>query len=69
MNPVRFGHLTAALVTFQQFDDQDQERHPDQEQHCFLEPLPKATDHPPPWQTSPLDPVPGSRTLSDRTGR
>ena len=27
-----FVHLAAALATFKQFDDQKQERHPDQEQ-------------------------------------
>jgi len=64
MNLLRFGHLAAALVTFQQFDGQGQERHPDQEQHHFLEFLPRVTDHPPLWQTLPLNLVPGSRTLS-----
>ena len=37
LNSVSFVHLAAALTTFKQFDDQKQERHPDQEQLCFLE--------------------------------
>ena len=69
LNSERFVHLAAALATFKQFDDQKQERHPDQEQLCFLERFPDAADQPTSLANALLiNPVFGNRTLSDKTG-
>jgi len=69
LNSVRFVHLAAALATFKQFDDQKQERHPDQEQLCFLERFPNAADQPTSLANALLiNPMSGNRTLSDKTG-